>query len=385
MTFDFNTFPDRRKSESSKWNVYDGDVLPLWVADMDFRSPEVVIKALHERVAHGSFGYPLVLDELRSAVVNWLENRHDWKVDFEDLVFIPGVVPGFNVSAYLASQPGDGVLIQTPTYGPFLKVAKNNNLVLQEMELTRGINGQYCVDMDLFESTITKQTRVFMLCNPQNPTGRVLTKNELIQIAEICLRHNILICSDEIHHDLIFSGNKHIPIASLDPEIAANTITLLAPSKTFNIAGIKASVAVIQNPILRKKFDAARRGIASWVNVFGQTAMHIAYQEGEPWLVALLEYLEANRDYVHDFVAKEMPGIRMAKPEGTFLAWLDCRESKIVDIPSEFFLENARVAVNDGNWFGTGGDGFIRLNFGCPRSLLEEALPRMKEALIQIQ
>jgi len=382
MTFDFDTLPDRRNSESAKWNFYKDDVLPMWVADMDFLSPEAVIRALQERVAHGSYGYPLTIKEVSAAVVDWLSRRHGWEVTPEDLFFLPGVVPGFNVAAHLSSQPGDGVLLQIPAYGPFLKVAKNNNLVQQEMALTRCDDGQYIVDMDLFEAAITKQTRVFMLCNPQNPTGRVFREDELTQMAEICLRHNILICSDEIHHDLVYSGNKHIPIASLNPEIAANTITLIAPSKTFNIAGIKASVAVIQNKELRKKFEVSRRGLAEWVNVFGQTAMRAAYQEGAPWLDALLAYLEANRDYAYEFIKHELPGIRMAKPEGTFLAWLDCKETNIDGNYSEFFLEKARVAVNDGAWFGAGGEGFVRLNFGCPRSMLEEALQRMKVALL---
>ncbi len=381
MPFDFNTLPDRRNSESAKWNFYEDDVLPMWVADMDFRSPEVIIQALQERVAHGSFGYPLVLNEMRTAVVDWLACRHGWDVTAQDLIFLPGVVAGFNISAHLASQPGDEVLVQTPTYGPFFKVAKNNGLIQREMALTHSHNGQYSIDMDLFEAAISEQTRVFMLCNPQNPTGRVFRKYELSQMAEICLRHNILICADEIHQDLVHAGNQHIPIASLSPEIAANTITLIAPSKTFNIAGIKTSVAVIQNPELRKKFEIARRGIADWVNVFGQTAMKAAYQEGAPWLDALLAYIEANRDYAYDFVTNELPGIHMAKPEGTFLAWLDCRETCIEGNPSEFFLKKARVAVNDGAWFGTGGEGFVRLNFGCPRFLLEEALQRMKIAL----
>jgi cystathionine beta-lyase len=235
--------------------------------------------------------------------------------------------------------------------------------------------------MDLFEAAISERTRVFMLCNPQNPTGRVFRKYELSQMAEICTHHNILICADEIHQDLVYTGNQHIPIASLSPEIAANTITLIAPSKTFNIAGIKASVAIIQNPELRKKFESSRRGIAEWVNVFGQTAMQAAYQEGAPWLDALLAYIESNRDYTYDFVTNELPGIQMAKPEGTFLAWLDCRETRFKGSPSEFFLQQAHVAVNDGAWFGTGGEGFVRLNFGCPRFMLEEALQRMKIAL----
>ncbi|MEN8172500.1 MAG: MalY/PatB family protein [Chloroflexota bacterium] len=379
--FDFDTLPDRRNSESVKWNFYEEDVLPMWVADMDFLSPKVVIKALQERVAHGSYGYPLITKEMRFSVVDWLTKRHDWEINPEDLFFLPGVVSGFNIAAHLSSQPGDGVLVQTPTYGPFLNVAKNNNLVQQEMALTRGNDGEYYVDMDLFEATITEKTRVFMLCNPQNPTGRVFREDELSQMAEICLRNNILICSDEIHHDLVYPENKHIPVASLNPEIAANTITLIAPSKTFNIAGIKASVAVIQDPELRKKFEVSRRGLAEWVNVLGQTAMQAAYQEGAPWLEALLKYLETNRNFVYEFTNQELPGVQMTKPEGTFLAWLDCKETGIDGSHSEFFLKKARVAVNDGSWFGAGGEGFVRLNFGCPRSMLEKALHSMKAAL----
>jgi len=192
----------------------------------------------------------------------------------------------------------------------------------------------------------------------------------------------VIICADEIHHDLVFAGNKHIPIASLDPEIAANTITLLAPSKTFNIAGLKASVAVIENDELRKQFEGAKQGLVGWVNLLGQVAMQASYQEGEEWLDALLGYLQANRDYVHDFVNEQIPGVSMAKPEGTYLAWLDCREMEIEGTPSDFFLENARVAMNDGGWFGQGGERFVRFNFGTPRALVAEALEQMKAALI---
>jgi cystathionine beta-lyase len=199
-------------------------------------------------------------------------------------------------------------------------------------------------------------------------------------MAEVCLRNDIIICSDEIHSDLVFSGHQHIPIASLDPEIANHTITLIAPSKTFNIAGLKASVAIITNEYLRKEFEGARKGLAGWVNLLGLVAMKTAYNEGETWLDALLRYLEANRDYLFDFAQNDLPGIKMAKPEGTYLAWLDCRDAEIGGNPSRFFKEKARVAMNDGEWFGKGGEGFVRLNFGCPRSMLEDALLRMKKA-----
>jgi cystathionine beta-lyase len=291
------------------------------------------------------------------------------------------VVTGFNLAAQAVTRPGDGVLVQTPTYGPFFGVAKNAHLVQQAMELPRGPDGQYQLDLAAFNAAISGRTRIFMLCNPQNPTGRVFRKDELEAMAEICLRNEIIICSDEIHSDLIFSGNKHIPIASLSPEIAAQTITLIAPSKTFNIAGLEASVAIIKNEDLRKQFEGARKGLAGWVNLLGMVAMQSAYAEGEAWLEALLTYLEANRDYLFDFVANELPGVKMAKPEGTYLAWLDCRDTGIESKPQTFFQKEAKVALNDGGWFGQGGEGFVRLNFGCTRSMLSEGLNRMKVAL----
>ncbi len=381
MTFDFDTLPDRRNTESTKWSLYDEDVLPMWVADMDFRSPKPVIQAMQKRVDHGVFGYPMPQDKLFEVTANWLERRHGWSVNPEHLIFIPGVVTGFNLASHAVAQPGDGVLVQTPTYGPFLKVADNVNLEQHEMELFLGNNGQYEIDLEAFEAAITEHTRIFMLCNPQNPTGRVFRKEELEAMAEICLRNNVIICADEIHHDLVYKPNKHIPFATLTPEIADNTITLLAPSKTFNIAGLEASVAVIENDDLRQKFDSARQGLVGWVNLLGQVALQASYEHGEAWLDAMLEYLQANRDYVYEYVNQHLSGISMVKPEGTYLAWLDCREAGIEGKPNEFFLEKSKVAMNDGGWFGRGGEGHVRFNFGCPRSQIEEALEKIKIAL----
>jgi cystathionine beta-lyase len=249
------------------------------------------------------------------------------------------------------------------------------------MELPRDPNGRYYIDELALEETITPQSKVFILCNPQNPTGRVFNQNELERVAEFCLNNNIVICSDEIHGDLVYSGYKHIPIASLHPEIAQNTITLLAPSKTFNTPGLKASIAVIQNPDLRQRVERAKQGLVGWVNILGQVAMLAAYRNGEVWLEKLLAYLEQNRDYTFDFVKNQLPGVDLAEPEGTFLAWLDCRSADIENEPAEFFLKHANVALVDGEWFGKGGVGFVRLNFGCPRSILIEALDRMKSSL----
>jgi cystathionine beta-lyase len=353
----------------------------MWVADMDFRSPEPIIQALRERVDHGVFGYPKSPECLNDAIVGWLSRRHGWEVTPEDLVLVPGVVNGFNLAAHAVTNPGDGFLVQTPTYGPFFGVEKNADLVQHEMEMTREADGQYSIDLKAFEAALTGRTRIFMLCNPQNPTGRVFRKDELEAMAEICLRNDIIICSDEIHSDLIYPGNKHIPIASLSPEIATKTITLVAPSKTFNIAGLKASVAVITNKELREQYEGAKKGLTGWVNLLGMVAMEAAYDQGEPWLEALLPYLEANRDFAFDFINNEIKGVKMAKPEGTYLAWLDCQEAKFEEKPAKFFQEQAKVAMNDGAWFGKGGEGFVRLNFGCPRSMLEESLDRMKQAL----
>ncbi len=230
-------------------------------------------------------------------------------------------------------------------------------------------------------ATITDRTRTFTLCNPHNPVGRVFTREELTTMAELCLRHDLTIISDEIHCDLIFSGAQHIPIASLSPELAARTITLIAPSKTFNIAGLYCSAAIIPDPELRRRFKAAAAGIVPSVNLMAFTAALAAYRDGGPWLAACLRYLEDNRDYLMRFVEDRLPGISMSPMEGTYLAWLDCREAGITGSPAKFFLERARVGLNDGAWFGDGGEGFVRLNFGCPRATLAEALERMAGAL----
>lgn len=392
MKYDFDTLPERRGSGCAKWDIPEADVLPMWVADMDFTSPPEVIGALQHYVGHGVFGYPNFGDRPQQAVVEWLSTRHQWEVDPEAVSFVSGVVTGFNQAAHAVAKPGDGYLVQTPTYGPFFGVKENVGLNQQEMELTYNADGSYSIDLDAFEAAITPETRIFMLCNPQNPTGRVFTRAELEGMAEICLRHDVIICSDEIHSDLVYSGQKHIPIASLSKEAADNTITLVAPSKTFNVAGLKASVAIIENEALREKFAAASQGLAGhWVNTMGMVALQSAYREGGPWLDALLSYLEANRDYAVKLINEKIPGVKISSPEGTFLAWLDCRElfARVGDDAepgyfNAFFEQRARVALNNGAWFGKGGEGFVRLNFGCPRDTLVDGLLRLQQAVEKI-
>ena len=380
MIYDFDQIIDRRSSDSIKWNLY-GDAIPLWVADMDFYSPEPVLRALTERVAHGLFGYGKEPPELRPVVVERLQRLYGWEVSPDALLFLPGIVSGFNQAARAVTYPGDGLLVQTPVYFPFFRVPQNAHLLMNEMELTLRDDGQYEVDFDLFEETIAGRTRLFLLCNPHNPVGRVFARTELERMAEICLRHDVAICSDEIHCDLVFGGHQHIPIAALSPEIARQTITLLAPSKTFNIAGIHASVGIITDPKLRSRFEAARAGLVPHLGVLGYTAMLSAYRDGDDWLQQVLAYMQANRDYLYDYVDEYLPGITMEKPEGTYLAWLDCRGADLPENAHKFFLEEAGVAMNDGATFGKGGEGFVRLNFACPRATLDQALEQMRQAL----
>jgi cystathionine beta-lyase len=384
MTYDFDQHIDRRSSESLKWNRYGEDVLPLWVADMDFRSPEPVIRALHARVEHGVFGYAGDPPELREVIVDRLQRLYDWQVSPEELLFFPGVVTAFNLVCHAFGAPGDGVLLHTPVYYPMLYAPADAGLRNEEMELTRCADGRYEIDFDLFERTIGDRTRIFIMCNPHNPVGRVFRRAELEHVAETCLRHNILICSDEIHCDLVFEGNHHLPMATLSPEVADRTITLMAPSKTFNVPGLKFSVAVVQNAELRNRLKETHTGLVHGMNVMGYTAALAAYRDGQPWLEELLSYLEGNLDLLVEYVGRHLPGISMSRPEATYLAWLSCHKTGIVGSPYEFFLNQAKVALNDGSVYGGGGEGFVRLNFGCPRWRLVEALDRMEEALLTL-
>jgi cystathionine beta-lyase len=385
MTHDFDRVIARRGTGSSKWFKYPPDVLPLTVADMDFASPEPVVRALRERVEHGVFGYghQLEVTELSEVFADRLQKRYGWRVSPEALVLIPGVIPGFNVACRMLASAGEGIAMQTPLYPPLLRVPGNIGLRFDEVPLARDASGRYSVDHGAFEAAIRPDTRIFLLCNPHNPVGRVFTRDELAGLAEICLRHGVAIVSDEIHCDLVYSGHRHLPIASLDPEIADRTITLMAPSKTFNLAGLKSSLAIIPNRTLRERFVAARLDLVQTANILGYTAALAAYRDGQPWLDDLLRYLEANRDFLARYVAAQLPGVSMVAPEGTYLAWLDCRAAALPhNDPFAFFLERGKVAFNDGALFGTHGRGFVRLNFGSPRTQLEQGLARMREALL---
>lgn len=385
--YDFDKLPNRRDTHSAKWTKFAADVLPMWVADMDFVSPEPVIRALHDYAAQGFFGYPrsdeLFMSDhprLRALLVERLARQYGWQVAPEALVFIPGVVTGFNLAAHLWAEPGGELVLQTPAYPPMLETPVHAGLTRRDAPLGSAANGRYELDWEAFEAAFTPATRMFLLCNPHNPVGRVYSRDELARMAEVCLRHGVPICADEIHAELIYPGRQHVPIASLAPEIEQRTITLIAPSKTFNLPGLQCSVAIIPNAELRSAYIKARRGLVPWVNVMGLIAADAAYRDGGEWLEQLLAYLVGNRDYLAQRVAADMPGVRLTPLEATYLAWLDCRDTGLSQ-PCQCFLDLARVACGDGANFGPGGAGFVRLNFGCPRPMLAEALDRMSAAL----
>ncbi|MGD9053276.1 MAG: PatB family C-S lyase [Desulfobacterales bacterium] len=375
--FDFSIPVERRNTASVKWDKYkDRDIIPLWVADMDFCSPPAVIEALQQRIAHGVFGYTVAPESLKTIVVEKLAADFSWSIQPEWLVWLPGVVTGFNVACRAVGEDNDDVMTAVPVYPYFLSAPQNSRRRLIKVPLQE-TNNHWTLDFDLLEKAITPNTRVFILCNPHNPVGRVFSRDELNSLAAICEKHDMVICSDEIHCDLILDSEMiHIPTATLDAAIAERTITLMSPSKTFNLPGLGCAFAVISEKKLRRRFINAMAGIVPHVNALGYAAAEAAYRDCADWHAALLEYLRDNRDTVARAIA-DMPRLSMAPVEATYLSWIDLRTADLPD-PVRFF-EDAGVGLQDGIEFG--GPGFVRLNFGCQRPLLHEALDRMKKAM----
>lgn len=378
---DFDNVINRRDTGSVKWDRYAPDVLPLWVADMDFQSPQEVISALKERVEHGVFGYTHAATDFKETIAARMLKKYGWEVHPDWINFIPGVVSGLNNFCRAYAEGHKRVITMTPVYPPILKAPEYSGLELVTSPLVSGANGSFGIDFGGLEHACGGSPAQFILCNPQNPTGRVFTREELTRLAEILAARDIIICSDEIHCDLVFTGHRHIPFASIDSAIASRTVTFLAPSKTYNIAGLSCSIAIIPDETLRKQFMQQSSAFSGHVNALGLTAGLAAYRYGDLWLEQLLNYLERNRDNLVEFIHNEMPGVSVSPVEGTYLAWLDCRGNNLEPDPANFFAEKARVGLNDGAEFGVTGRGFVRLNFGCPRSVLAEALHKMKEAL----
>jgi len=384
MKYDFDHVVERRGTDSVKWRWYCNEVLPLWVADMDFVSPEPIVKALHERVEHRVFGYAMAGKELIDVIRERLKRLYEWDVQAEHIILVPGVVTGLNLAFQLFASPRDGVLVQPPVYSHFVTdpVIRGRTLINPPL-VKKG--DTYEIDFDAFEQAITSRTRIYVLCNPHNPVGRVFRRDELERLADICVRRNILICADEIHCDLLYPGYRHIPMATLGNEVADRTITFMSPSKTFNVAGLKCSFAIIKNPLLREAWVRGSEGLIPHVNTMGLAAALAGYRDGQEWLDQCLSYLKDNRDFLAEYVRKRLPPIDMTCMEGTYLAWLDCRQSGIPGNPFHFFLKEAKVALNNGAECGKGGEGFVRLNFACPRKTLVEALHRMRDALERLR
>jgi cystathionine beta-lyase len=377
--FDFDRSIERRNTASLKWDKYKGkDIIPLWVADMDFCSPPAVIDALHKRINHGVFGYTDPPSDLNKVVVAMLEAEYGWQVKPQWLVWLPGLVTGFNVACRAVGQDNDAVMTATPAYPHFLSAPGNFRRKLVKVPLQEEQN-RWGFDFDRLESAITPDTRLFLLCNPHNPVGRVYTYDELEALAAICEKYDIVICSDEIHSGLLLDNDKtHIPTATLAPEVAQRTITLMSPSKTFNLPGLGCAFAVISEKKLRHRFIAAMAGIVPRVNALGFTAAEVAYRDCSDWHAGLLDYLRANRESIARAI-NAMPLLSLTPVEATYLAWIDVGSSGL-DEPVKFF-EDAGVGLQDGIEFD--GRGFVRLNFGCTRALLEKALERMAAAMAQ--
>jgi cystathionine beta-lyase len=381
FAFDFDTVVNRRGTDSAKWAKYRGrDIIPMWVADMDFKSPAAILQAVHERIDHGVFGYTLPPAELNDAVIARLNDQYGWKIESQWLIWLPGLVTGFNAACRAVGNNGDDVMTAVPVYHPFLHAPANFNRRLIKVPLME-TDRRWYFDFDRIEDAITPQTRLFMLCSPHNPVGRVFNAEELTSLAQICEKHDIIICSDEIHCDLVLDPEKsHIPTASLSPSIAERTITLMSASKTFNTPGLGCAYAIISNRVLRKQFLRAMAGIVAHVNALGYVATLAAFRDCADWHAALLDYLRANRDLVMQSVSR-MPNLTMAPLEATYLAWIDVRNAGIKN-PIAFF-EAGGIGMQDGADFD--GPGFVRLNFGCPRETLQEALRRMAVALDKLK
>ncbi|WP_165224375.1 MalY/PatB family protein [Affinirhizobium pseudoryzae] len=379
---DFDTVLNRHGTGSSKWSRYPDNVLPMWVADMDFPAAPEIIAALNERLQHPVLGYGIARTELRDQIVADMAEKYGWAITREDIVFLPGVEPGFNMALKAMLAPGDSVTVQTPMYRPILNAPGHWGLVRQDAALTPSSSG-WVMDEASFGEKLA-QSKALLFCNPHNPTGKVFTQAELERIASHCQSRDALIISDEIHCDLLLDVRQHIPIATTSADAADRTITLMAASKTYNIAGLKTAFAIIQNPDIRERFAASRLGMVDSVNILGLEATLAAFRSAGAWKTDLLAYLQSNRDFLMGELANRFPGIRCIAPEGTFLAWLDCSDLKLAPNAQSFFLDHGKVAFSAGSEFGTAYDQYVRLNFGCPRAILEEGLHRMAAALSHI-
>ncbi|WP_156793126.1 MalY/PatB family protein [Fictibacillus macauensis] len=388
----FHDVFDRKNTHSVKWDhvdqLFGGEaLLPMWVADMDFKAPQPVLDALGERIAHGIFGYSKATEQTREAITTWLQRKHGWTVDPEWLVFTAGIVPAIAAAIQTYTKEGDGILLQSPVYYPFSNLITKNKRTLYDSPLQ--FDGQqYTIDFrDLEEKMASGHIKMMLLCSPHNPIGRVWRKDELTQLAKLCIQYEVLLFADEIHHDLVYSNYEHTVVSSLNEEIEQRTLTGIAPSKTFNLAGLQFSALIIPNKKRRQLFieHLEKNGFSS-PGALGIVAAEAAYQHGEAWLNELLLYLEENIAYLKTFIAERLPEITVIEPEGTYLVWLDCRKLSIDFKALEAVMQKeAGLALDEGYIFGTNGQGFERMNIACPLETLKEGLNRLETAVNRIK
>ncbi|MCL2220957.1 MAG: pyridoxal phosphate-dependent aminotransferase [Oscillospiraceae bacterium] len=386
MTYDFDKIIDRRDTYSMKYNPAargkPDDVIPLWVADMDFTAPPCVLDAIMKQTQHGIFGYFHTDESYSGTLQNWFLRRHNWHIEHDWLIKLPGVVSAIHLAIMAFTEPDESVIIQQPVYYPFMSAVSSTGrrLVVNQLALK---NGRYEIDFNDFEQQIiSSNVKVFVLCNPHNPVGRVFTREELMRLGDICLRHNVIVIADEIHQDFIYDGHQHLVFAGLDSRLSDITVTCTAPTKTFNIAALSVANIFISNKSLRKQFsqEYAKFGVPQ-IGVMEIVSCVAAYEHGEKWLSQLLHYLSENMNSIDEFLKNNLPEIELIKPEGTYLAWLDFRALGLSDKAlDDTITHKAKLWLHRGTTFGAGGEGFMRLNTACPRSVLQKALEQLKRA-----
>jgi len=387
MKYNFDEPVSRTGSNSVKYDLrkdYFGksDVLPMWVADMDFKTPPFILEALRERLEHGILGYSVKPEEFFTSIIAWLSSRHAWSVEREWISFCPGIVPAINICTLSYTDPDDNIIVQPPVYFPFFPAVTDHRRTLVHNQLTEE-EGRWLIDFPDLRLKAADGAKMLLLSNPHNPVGRVWTRAELEELGNICVEHGVIIIADEIHSDLILPGFKHVPLASISKEIADITVTCVAPSKTFNLAGLATSALIISNPELRNKFNKTIESLhIGNGNIFGIEASIAAYKLGDEWLDQLLNYLKVNVEFVIEFCQSHLPGIRPVVPEATYMIWLDCRDLELdPEKLGHFFIENAGLGLNQGSTFGPGGDGFMRMNLACPIETVKEAMNRLRKAI----
>ncbi|ANF98108.1 MalY/PatB family protein [Paenibacillus bovis] len=387
----FDHPPERINTNSAKWDQLQKlfgteDVLPLWVADMDFAAPESVQHALKKSAEHGVVGYSFQSEAYYHALQEWMKNRHGWEIEKDWVVFTPGVVTALNFAVQTFTEHGDQVVIQTPVYPPFYSVVTGHGREVVENPLQQQENGDYAMDLEQLEQALSgERVKLLILCSPHNPIGRVWSREELERVDALCEKYNVIVVSDEIHGDLVFEPNQHIPYAMLSEQAKNRSIICTAPSKTFNIAGLNTSNVIIPNPELRDAFALKINNFGvGHISQFGAAATEAAYTEGQEWLEQCMQYIRANMEYVQQYITEHLPEVSVNMPEATYLMWMDFRKLGMeqADLVS-FLLHKARIALNDGRAFGTAGEGYMRLNVACSRRLLEEAMERLRGALEQ--